>query len=168
MAIFTIVAMHGLLDKVVSMYKVVLYHVQQGSWRSEVYSRHINYQLISKFSKANDFFYKRFYQGINKTQSRKLFSIIFSIVYSKTNYSTLTKGHSFCKQSLHNLQFMKTSYSSPNLSKLARADISCQFKKTRYLFTNFLKCKTHPERSHFYNFRFRKDKQTTINNFKYW
>merc|ERR1719319_359368 len=43
------------------------------------------------------------------------------------------KGHSFCKQCLHDLQFMKTMSSSPNLSKLARADISCQFMKTRSL-----------------------------------
>ena len=45
----------------------------------------------------------------------------------------LIKGHSFCKQCLHDLQFMKTRYSSPNLSKVARVDISCQFKETRYL-----------------------------------
>ena len=45
----------------------------------------------------------------------------------------ISKGHSFCKQCLHNLLFKKTRYSSPNLSKLARADISCQFNKTRYL-----------------------------------
>ena len=44
-----------------------------------------------------------------------------------------TKGHSFCKQCLHNLQFKKKRYSSPNLSKLARTDISCQFLKTRSL-----------------------------------
>ena len=44
-----------------------------------------------------------------------------------------TKGHLFCKQCLHDLQFMKTRSSSPNLSKLARVDISCQFKKTRSL-----------------------------------
>ena len=43
------------------------------------------------------------------------------------------KGHLFCKQCLHGLQFNKTRYSLPNLSKLARADISCQFKKRRYL-----------------------------------
>ena len=43
------------------------------------------------------------------------------------------KGHSFCKQCLHDLQFKKMRYSSRNLSKLASADISCQFKKTRYL-----------------------------------
>ena len=34
------------------------------------------------------------------------------------------KGHSFCKQFLHDLQFMKTGSSSPNFFKLARADIS--------------------------------------------
>jgi hypothetical protein len=44
-----------------------------------------------------------------------------------------TKGHSLFKQCLHNLQFMKKGSSSPNLSKLARADISCQFMKTRSL-----------------------------------
>ena len=42
-------------------------------------------------------------------------------------------GHSFCKQCLHDLQFMKKGSSSPNLSKLARADISCQCMKTRSL-----------------------------------
>ena len=31
------------------------------------------------------------------------------------------KGHSFCKQCLHDLQFMKTRSSSPNLSKLTSA-----------------------------------------------
>ena len=40
----------------------------------------------------------------------------------------LAKGHSFRKQ-YH--QFMKTRSSSSNLSKLARADISCQFMKPR-------------------------------------
>ena len=45
----------------------------------------------------------------------------------------LAKGHSFCKQCLHDLQVMKKRSSSPNLSKLARADISCQFIKTRSL-----------------------------------
>jgi hypothetical protein len=44
-----------------------------------------------------------------------------------------SKGHSFCKQCLHDLQFMKKRSSSPKLSKLTRADISCQFKKTRSL-----------------------------------
>ena len=43
------------------------------------------------------------------------------------------KGHSFCKQCLYILQFMKTRSFSPNLSKPARADISCQFMKTRSL-----------------------------------
>jgi hypothetical protein len=41
----------------------------------------------------------------------------------------LHKGHSLCKQCLHDLQFMKKGSSSLNLSKLARADISCQFMK---------------------------------------
>ena len=51
-----------------------------------------------------------------------------------------TKGHSFFKQRLHNFQLRKTRYSSPNLSKLARTDISSQFNKTRYLYRhcNFL------------------------------
>ena len=42
-----------------------------------------------------------------------------------------SKDHSFCNECLHNLLFIKTRSSSPNLSKLARADISCQFMKTR-------------------------------------
>ena len=54
---------------------------------------------------------------------------------SSIKISSGSKGHSFCKQCLHNLQFMKTRSSSPNLSKLARADISCQFMKTRSLCT---------------------------------
>ena len=44
-----------------------------------------------------------------------------------------TKGHSLCKQCLHDRQFMIKGSSSPNVSKLARADISCQFMKTRSL-----------------------------------
>ena len=47
----------------------------------------------------------------------------------------ICKGLSFCKQCMQDLQFMKTRSSSPNHSKLARADISCQFMKTRWLFT---------------------------------
>ena len=46
------------------------------------------------------------------------------------NLKYLIKGHSLCKQCLHNLQLMKKGSSSPNL---ARADISCQFMKTRSL-----------------------------------
>ena len=42
-----------------------------------------------------------------------------------------TKDHSFSKQCLHDLQFMKTRSSSPNIYKLARADISSQFMKKR-------------------------------------
>ena len=49
------------------------------------------------------------------------------------NLKKIPKGHSLCKQCLHDLQFMKKGSSSPNLSKLARADISCQFMKTRSL-----------------------------------
>ena len=44
-----------------------------------------------------------------------------------------SKGHSFYKQCLHDLQFMKTRSSTPNLSKPARADISCQFMKIKFL-----------------------------------
>ena len=55
-------------------------------------------------------------------------------IVSKSNIlKQWTKGHSFCKQCLHDLQFMKTGSSLPNLSKLARSDISCQFMKTRSL-----------------------------------
>ena len=45
----------------------------------------------------------------------------------------VAKDHSFCKQRLHDLQSMKARFSSPNISKVARADrsdISCQFMKT--------------------------------------
>ena len=44
-----------------------------------------------------------------------------------------TKGHSFCKKCLHELQFIEVRSLSPNLSKLAKADISCQFMKKRSL-----------------------------------
>ena len=57
-------------------------------------------------------------------------SVSMYCTFSKTYR---TKGHSFRKQCLHILQFKKPMYSSPNLSKLARADISCQFKKARNL-----------------------------------
>ena len=43
------------------------------------------------------------------------------------------KAHSLCKQCLHDLHFLKKGSFSPNLSKLARADISCHFMKTRSL-----------------------------------
>ena len=56
-----------------------------------------------------------------------------------TNQNVHAKGHSLCKQCLHNLQFMKMRSFSPNLSKLARADISCQFMKTRSLCRIFYK-----------------------------
>ena len=54
------------------------------------------------------------------------------------------KGHSFCKQWMHNLQFMKTRSFSPNLSKLGRSDISCHFMKTRSL------CRTVHKMNGFY------------------
>ena len=53
--------------------------------------------------------------------------------YLQCIQTKLYKGHSFSKQCLHDLQFMKKGSSSPNISKLARADISCQFMKTRSL-----------------------------------
>ena len=61
-----------------------------------------------------------------------------SLIFEKKHLSVRTdklhaKGHLFCKPCLHDLQFMKTRFSSPNLSKLARADISCQFIKTKTL-----------------------------------
>ena len=40
------------------------------------------------------------------------------------NLARAAKVHSFLKQCLHDLHFMKTRYFSPNLSKLAPADIS--------------------------------------------
>ena len=40
-----------------------------------------------------------------------------------------SKAHSLCKQCLHDLHFLKKGSFSPKLSKLARADISCQFMK---------------------------------------
>ena len=62
----------------------------------------------------------------------------------------LFKGHSFLKQCLHDLQF-KNKVLLTKLSKLARADISCQFKKTRYLcrhcsalFTKRMNFREHP------------------------
>ena len=52
---------------------------------------------------------------------------------------TKTKGHSLCKHCLHDLQFMKKGSSSTNLSNLAKADIICQFMKTRSLCRTFYK-----------------------------
>ena len=51
--------------------------------------------------------------------------------FNKLKLKLLSKGHSFCKQCLHDLPIMKPRFSLPNLSKLARADISYQFMKTR-------------------------------------
>ena len=44
---------------------------------------------------------------------------------SKSGPIQTTKDHLFCKQCLNDLQFKKTRYFSTNLSKLARAGISC-------------------------------------------
>ena len=52
--------------------------------------------------------------------------------------STITKAHSLCKQCLHNLHFLKKGSFSPNLSKLARADISCHLIKNKILVQNCL------------------------------
>ena len=54
-------------------------------------------------------------------------------------FRSRSKGHSFYKQ--HDLQLMKTRSLSPNLSKLARAEIRCQFMKIRSLCTNCLQNK---------------------------
>ena len=73
----------------------------------------------------------------NRTQWIEIKSdgaFLFSCTYVFTKcFNYHTKGHSLCKPCLHDLQFMKTMSSSPNLSNLARAGISCQFMKTRSL-----------------------------------
>ena len=56
-------------------------------------------------------------------------AVLFFIYF----FNFLDKGHSLCKQCLHDLQIMKKWSSSPNLSKLA----SCQFMKTRSLCRTF-------------------------------
>ena len=43
----------------------------------------------------------------------------------------IAKGHSFCDQCLHDLQFKKIRSSLPNLFKQVRADITCQFMKIK-------------------------------------
>ena len=79
-------------------------------------------------------------QHLNLLRPFKMFSAIKRWIFcqevKKASKQYTSKGHSFCKQCLHNLQFIKTRYISWNLSNLARADISCQFMKTRSL------CKT--------------------------
>ena len=86
----------------------------------------LNYLYISYFFLNYE---NSMYISINVSKSPE--------IVSKSNIlKQWTKGHSFCKQCLHDLQFrqfMKTGYSLPNLSKLARADINCQFMKTRLL-----------------------------------
>ena len=59
-------------------------------------------------------------------------SKINPIANANPNFPT-NKAHSLCKPCLHDLHFVKKESSSPNLSKLARADISCQFMKTKSL-----------------------------------
>ena len=54
-------------------------------------------------------------------------------------------GHSFCKQCLTHVQFMKTRSSLPNLSKLARAaDISCPCAELFTKWMNFRRLKPRP------------------------
>ena len=57
----------------------------------------------------------------NLTRSFKVSKIwiVFPFYEVENNSRGDTKGHSLCKQCLHNLQFMKKGSSSPNLSKLA-------------------------------------------------
>ena len=43
------------------------------------------------------------------------------------------KAHSLCKQCLHDPHFLKRGSFSPDISNVARADISCHFMKTRSL-----------------------------------
>ena len=61
----------------------------------------------------------------------RLYLMLFK--YLSRILSNLAKAHSLCKQCLHDLHFLKKRSYSPNLSKLARADISCHFMKTRSL-----------------------------------
>ena len=57
-------------------------------------------------------------------------SIEVALIHSEPKIEISSKAHSLSKQCLHNLHFMKKGYSSPNLSKLGRADISSHFMKT--------------------------------------
>ena len=76
-------------------------------------------------------------QHLNLLRPFKMFSAIKRWIFcqevKKASKQYISKGHLFCKPCLHDIQFIKTRYFSRNLSKLARADISCQFKKPRYL-----------------------------------
>ena len=62
----------------------------------------------------------------------------YAVETTKRDAKVNTKGHLLCKQCLHALQFMKKGSSSPNLSKLARADISCQLYENKILVPNCL------------------------------
>ena len=55
---------------------------------------------------------------------RAYFSWVVHFSCEGFNNTYLAKVHSFLKQCLHDLHFMKTSYFSPNLYKLAPADNS--------------------------------------------
>ena len=94
-----------------------------------------NYAIIAYFhsiilSKTNQFVCI-YISGLDKVRILSEFYILFFKLQNQRIVSL--KGHSLCKQCLHNLQFMKKGYSSPKVSKLARADISCRFMKTRSL-----------------------------------
>ena len=57
-----------------------------------------------------------------------------------------TKAHSLCNQCLHDLHCLKKASFSPNLCKLPRADINCNFMKTRSL------CRTVHSMNYHHNF----------------
>ena len=63
--------------------------------------------------------WSQIYRNLNKENLNLL------LIIENVRFLMKAKGPSFCKQCLLDLQFMKTRSSSPNLSKLARADISC-------------------------------------------
>ena len=86
------------------------------------YTKDVRKKLIKKLSEKTETLWRTNYC---------LAGYLFLVIFQKLG--CVVKGHSFCKKCPHDLQFKKTRYSSPNLSKLARADISCQFKKTRHL-----------------------------------
>ena len=91
---------------------------------------HCGSKVIQKMSE------KSYKKAVGKTETLWrtnycLAGYLFLVIFQKLG--CVVKCHSFCKKCLHDLQFKKTRYSSPNLSKLARADINCQFMKTRSL-----------------------------------
>ena len=98
------------------------------------------------FLENNPLLYLFAKKGINKSINKFLLLRPFTLWLlqrspNQSGFKILTKGHSLCKQCLHDLLFNETKYLPSNLSKLARDDISCQFKKSRYLCRHFLKNK---------------------------